>query len=145
MDKGQQHYNIIFFSKRVYVIKSKYNTKPMDHEVYQNIGHIHLHLFEGQNELMSHTDSLAAIIRNFKHLTVFQDLLQQACEYDLEMPQLQSSRPTPNRIGGKQKRPQQSTSADHKLLEAVFLIAICRQTGDKWQSKTLFLFLIYVG
>ena len=26
-----------------------------------------------------------------------------------------------------------------KLLEAVFLIAICRQSGDKWQSKTLFL------
>ena len=23
-----------------------------------------------------------------------------------------------------------------KLLETVFLIAICRQSGDKWQSKT---------
>ena len=26
-----------------------------------------------------------------------------------------------------------------KSLETVFLIAICRQLGDKWQSKTLFL------
>ena len=26
-----------------------------------------------------------------------------------------------------------------KKLETVFLIAICRQSGDKWQSKTLFL------
>ena len=25
------------------------------------------------------------------------------------------------------------------MLEAEFLIAICRPTGDKWQSKTLFL------
>ena len=28
---------------------------------------------------------------------------------------------------------------DKKLFETEFLIAICRQTGDKWQSKTLFL------
>ena len=26
-----------------------------------------------------------------------------------------------------------------KSLEIVFLIAICRQSGDKWQLKTLFL------
>ena len=26
-----------------------------------------------------------------------------------------------------------------KMLETMFLIAICRQTGDKWQSKTMFL------
>ena len=26
-----------------------------------------------------------------------------------------------------------------RLLEIVFLIAICRQLGDKWQSKTQFL------
>ena len=26
-----------------------------------------------------------------------------------------------------------------KLLETEFTIAICRSTGDKWQSKTLFL------
>ena len=26
-----------------------------------------------------------------------------------------------------------------KLLETVFLVVICRQLGDKWQSKTLFL------
>ena len=32
-----------------------------------------------------------------------------------------------------------STNEDQNLLETEFLIAICRQTGDKWQSKTLFL------
>ena len=32
-----------------------------------------------------------------------------------------------------------STNVDKKLLETEFLIAICRQTGNKWQSKTLFL------
>ena len=30
------------------------------------------------------------------------------------------------------------TNADQKSLEIESLIAICRQTGDKWQSKTLF-------
>ena len=48
----------------------------------------------------------------------------------------------PKRIGGNQKRNQQSTNADQKSIETVFSIAICRQWGDKWQSKTLFL-LIY--
>ena len=28
---------------------------------------------------------------------------------------------------------------DQKSLETEFLIAICRHTGEKWQSKTLFL------
>ena len=28
---------------------------------------------------------------------------------------------------------------DKKSIETVFLIAICRPTGDKWQPKTLFL------
>ena len=28
---------------------------------------------------------------------------------------------------------------DQKSLETEFLIAICRQLGDKWRSKTLFL------
>ena len=32
-----------------------------------------------------------------------------------------------------------STNVDQKSLETEFLIAICRPTGDKWQSKTLFL------
>ena len=32
-----------------------------------------------------------------------------------------------------------STNVDKKLLETEFLIVICRHTGDKWQSKTLFL------
>ena len=32
-----------------------------------------------------------------------------------------------------------STNVDQKLLETEFLIEICRLTGNKWQSKTLFL------
>ena len=32
-----------------------------------------------------------------------------------------------------------STSVDKKSLDTEFLIAICPLTGDKWQSKTLFL------
>ena len=35
-------------------------------------------------------------------------------------------------------------NVDQNLQEKVLLIAICRQLGDKWQSKTLFLFLIYI-
>ena len=31
-----------------------------------------------------------------------------------------------------------------KLLETMFLIAICRLTGDKRQSKTLFLAIIFL-
>ena len=34
---------------------------------------------------------------------------------------------------------------DQKLQKPVFLIAICRQSGDLWLSKTLFLtFVVYV-
>ena len=33
------------------------------------------------------------------------------------------------------------TNADKKSLETVFSISICRQSGDKWQSKTLFLMI----
>ena len=32
-----------------------------------------------------------------------------------------------------------SRNVDQKSLETEFSIAICRHTGDKWQSKTLFL------
>ena len=32
-----------------------------------------------------------------------------------------------------------STNVDQRLVETEFLIAICRQIGVKWQSKTLFL------
>ena len=32
-----------------------------------------------------------------------------------------------------------STNVYQKSLETEFLIAICHQSGDKWQSKTLFL------
>ena len=35
-----------------------------------------------------------------------------------------------------------STNIDQKLLETEFLIAICRLTGDRWQSKTLFLAIL---
>ena len=31
------------------------------------------------------------------------------------------------------------TNVDQLFLETELLIAICHQTGDKWQSKTLFL------
>ena len=31
------------------------------------------------------------------------------------------------------------TNVDQKSIKTDFLIAICRPTGDKWQSKTLFL------
>ena len=34
-------------------------------------------------------------------------------------------------------------NTDQKLLETEFLIAICRPTGDKWQSKTLYLAIFY--
>ena len=35
---------------------------------------------------------------------------------------------------------------DKKLIETVYLIAICHQPGNKWQSKTLFLtILIYLS
>ena len=36
-----------------------------------------------------------------------------------------------------------SRNVDQKLLETEFSIAICRLTGDKWQSKTLFLAIFY--
>ena len=32
-----------------------------------------------------------------------------------------------------------SSNEDQKSLETEFSIVICRPTGDKWQSKTLFL------
>ena len=37
------------------------------------------------------------------------------------------------------KKNKLSTNVDKKSLETEFPIAICRLTGDKWQSKTLFL------
>ena len=37
------------------------------------------------------------------------------------------------------KTPTLSRNVDKKSIETVFSIAICRLTGDKWQSKTLFL------
>ena len=45
----------------------------------------------------------------------------------------------PHWVGSNQKHYKQLTNADQKSIEAVFSIAICRQCGDKWQSKTLFL------
>ena len=44
-------------------------------------------------------------------------------------------------VGGNRKCNQQSTSLDQKSMQTVFSIAICRQWGDKWQSKTLFLLI----
>ena len=34
-----------------------------------------------------------------------------------------------------------SKNGDQTSIETVFLIAICRPTGSKWQSKTLFLLI----
>ena len=34
-----------------------------------------------------------------------------------------------------------SRKVDQKSIETVFLIAICHHTGDKWESKTLFLWI----
>ena len=42
------------------------------------------------------------------------------------------------RTGGNRKRSEQSMTADHRSLETVFSTAICRQSGDKRQSKALF-------
>ena len=36
-----------------------------------------------------------------------------------------------------------SRNVDQKSIEIVFSIAICHPTGDKWQSKTLFLSIFY--
>ena len=44
-----------------------------------------------------------------------------------------------NWVGGNQKQSLQSTNGDQKSLETMFLIAICCQSSDKWQLKTLFL------
>ena len=41
--------------------------------------------------------------------------------------------------GGNRKRSEQSMDADQKSIETAFSIVICRQSGDKWRSKTLFL------
>ena len=46
-----------------------------------------------------------------------------------------------HRVGGNRKRYQQSTNADQNSIETVFSIVICRQWGDKWQSKTLILLI----
>ena len=47
-------------------------------------------------------------------------------------------------LGSNRNHIKQSTNADQKSLETVFSIAICRQSGDKWQSKVPFhTFLIH--
>ena len=38
-----------------------------------------------------------------------------------------------------------STNVDQKSLETEFSIAICRPTGDKWQSKALFLAFLAIS
>ena len=50
--------------------------------------------------------------------------------------------PLSYRTGGNRKRSEQSMNAVHISLETVFSIAICRQSGDKRQSKTLFLTIL---
>ena len=46
-----------------------------------------------------------------------------------------------HRVGGNRKRYQKSTCVDKKSIETLFSIAICRQWGYKWQSKTLILLI----
>ena len=43
--------------------------------------------------------------------------------------------PLSYRTGGNRKRSELSMNADHRSLETVFSIVICRQSGDKRQSK----------
>ena len=43
------------------------------------------------------------------------------------------------------KMPILSRNVAKKSIKTVFLIAICRPPGDKWQSKTLFLSIFYLG
>ena len=50
--------------------------------------------------------------------------------------------PLPYRRGCNQKRSIQSMNMDHKSLDTVFSIVICRQSGDKRQWKTLFLTIL---
>ena len=50
--------------------------------------------------------------------------------------------PLSYRTGGNRKRSEQSMNAVHKSLETVFSIAICHQSGNKRQSKTLFLTIL---
>ena len=50
--------------------------------------------------------------------------------------------PLAYRTSSNRKRSEQSMNAAHKSLETVFLIAICRQSGDKGQSTTLFLIIL---
>ena len=50
--------------------------------------------------------------------------------------------PLSYRTGGNRKRSEQSINADHISLETLFSIVICRQSGDKRQSKALFLAIL---
>ena len=52
--------------------------------------------------------------------------------------------PSSHRVGGNRKCYQQSANVDQKSIETMFSIAICRQCGDKWQSKTQFLTIFYL-
>ena len=52
--------------------------------------------------------------------------------------------PLSYRTSGNRKRSEQSMNAVHKSLKTVFLIAICRRSSDKPQSKTLFLMILYL-
>ena len=50
--------------------------------------------------------------------------------------------PLSYRTGGNRKRSEQSMNADHKLLETMFSIAKGRQSGNKRQTKSLFLTIL---
>ena len=50
--------------------------------------------------------------------------------------------PLSYRTGGNRKRSEPSMTADHRPLETVFSIAICRRLGDKRQAKALSLAIL---
>ena len=81
--------------------------------------------------------------QNPYHLNFFEnvDFQIKSAEHSLNkflsMQRVKSDGFTPGR--GQSKTPILSSNVDKKSIETEFLIAICRQSGDKWQSKTLFL------
>ena len=55
---------------------------------------------------------------------------------------IQSQTPLTHWVGVNRKLSKQSTNTDQQSLETEFLIVICRQSGNKLQSKTLFLTIL---
>ena len=71
------------------------------------------------------------------------DILRKSNSYKAKNEQTWTSLHYYNITTGR-RQSKQSRNADQKSLETVFSIAICRQSGDKWQSKTLFRTIFYL-